>query len=243
MTTPMLSARRTISKRATPTTEGEQRFRLSGVPWASYVAIGEALRDWPIRITYDRGELEFMTTSRPHERGKSLWGRLVDALTEELNIDVSCGGSMTFQREDLEKGFEPDNCNWIQHERQMRDKYTYDSKTDPPPDLGLEVEVSTSALDRMSIFAAVGMPEVWRWDGETVHVHLLGPDGNYVESEYSRAIPFLRVQELVRFVNMRTRLSDTAIVRAFRMWVREQQARGWPANGKKKPKPKRQRKS
>ncbi len=210
---------------------GEQRFRLSGVPWSSYMAIGEALRDWPIRITYDRGEIEFMTTARPHERGKSLWRRLIDVLTEEMNIDVTSGGSMTFQREDLEKGFENDECYWIEHESQMRDRDTYDSKSDPPPDLSLEIEVSRSALDRMAIFAAMRIPEVWRWDGETIHIHLLGPDGKYVDSTRSRAFPFLPVHELVRFIKMRHRLSDTAIVQAFRKWVREQKAEGWPKQG------------
>jgi Uma2 family endonuclease len=200
------------------------------------VAIGEALRDWPIRITYDRGEMEFTTTSSKHERGGHLWGRLVCVLTEELNINMEAGGGMTFQREDLERGFEPDECYWIEHEPQMRHKDSYDSKTDPPPDLALEVEITRSALNRMSIYAAMRIPEVWRWDGKKIHIHVLSGDSQYVESAQSRAFPFLPVQELVRFVNMRNQLGTTALVRAFRAWVREQQAKGWRDQDKPKSK-------
>lgn len=241
MTTQISSARRTAPRRAAKSTDSEQRFRLSGVPWSSYVAIGDALRDWPIRMTYDHGELEFMTTSRKHERGGHIWGRLVCALTEELSIDMESGGGMTFQREDLERGFEPDECYWIEHELQMRHKDSYDSKTDPPPDLALEIEVSRSALDRMAIYAAFRVPEVWRWDGKTIHVHVLDAAGQYAESTKSRAFPFLPVNELARFVNMRNQLGTTALVRAFREWVRDQQAKGWPKHEKNHGKSKRTR--
>lgn len=203
---------------------GEQRFRLSGVTWAGYVAIGNAIGECPIRLTYDRGELEFMTTPREHERSKSILGRLVEAVTEEMDIDIAAGGSMTFQREDLDRGMEPDECYWIQSESLVRGKDNLDLYRDPPPDLALEAEVSRSLLDRMGILAALRVPEVWRYDGEKVHVHLLGPDGKYVESDRSRVFPFLPVHELARFIQMRSTMSDTAIIRAFREWVREHKA-------------------
>jgi Uma2 family endonuclease len=121
----------------------------------------------------------------------------------------------------------------------MRHKDTYDAKTDPPPDLGLEVEVSRSALDRMQIFAAMKIPEIWRWDGQTIHVPLFGADGLYHESTHSRAFPFLEVRQLVQFVEARSELGTTALIQDFRKWVREQQAKGWPASEKKSRKTKR----
>ena len=107
----------------------------------------------------------------------------------------------------------------------MRGRIDYNPDNDPPPDLGLEIEVSRGVLNRLGIMAAFGVPEVWRFD----RVLLLGPDGQYHEGKRGRAFPFLPVVELVRFVHLWATLSDTAIVRAFRAWVREQKGRHWPS--------------
>src|SRR5437868_3175450 len=90
------------------------------VNWAGYVAIGEAVRDRPIRMTYYRGRLEIMVNSLEHEWANNLLARIVEALTEELNIDIHSGGSTTFRDEELDAGLEPDECYWIEHEEQMR---------------------------------------------------------------------------------------------------------------------------
>ena len=118
-----------------------------------------------VRLTYDRGELELMTVSHRHENHKHLLGVLLMVVAEELGIENHAAGSMTFKREDLDRGLEPDECYWIEHEPQMRSKEDYDQQNDPPPDLVLEVEVSCSVLDRLGIYAALKVPEVWRWDG------------------------------------------------------------------------------
>ena len=109
----------------------------------------------------------------------------------------------------------------------MRGKDAIDLRRDPPPDLVIEVEVARSALNRLEIYAALGAPEVWRFDGERLHVHLLGEGGTYAESERSKAFPFLRPAELVRFVEQRKALGEVTLLRAFREWVAEQQASGW----------------
>src|ERR1700732_2756912 len=116
----------------------EQRFRISAVPWEGYVLIGKVFADRHIRITYDRGELEIMTTSVAHERDKSLLARFVETLTLEMDIDIMSGGMTTLDREDLERGLEGDEIWWIQHEPQVR--HLRDIKLDrqPPPDLALE---------------------------------------------------------------------------------------------------------
>jgi Uma2 family endonuclease len=206
----------------------EQRFRLSAVPWDAYVKIGEAIGERPIRINYDRGELEIMTVSPEHERNKKLLGRLIEALTEEMEIDVASGGSMTFQREDLLRGMEPDDCYWIANEPAVRGRIDIDFETDPPPDLALETEITRSVLDRLGILAALRVPEVWRWNGETLRVLLLSTEGKYVESEQSKAFPFLPIAELAKFLTQ-TELSETQMIRKFRAWVREQNAGGWQA--------------
>ena len=215
----------------TTTTPSEQRFLLGGLEYRRYVAIADAIGEQPIRLTYDRGRLELMTVSREHERYRHLLATFVVEVAVAMEIETAVGGMMTFRREDLDRGFEHDECWWIQHELQMRGRIDYDPDNDPPPDLGLEIEVSRSVLNRLSLMAALRVPEIWRFDGATLRVLLLGADGEYHASPTSRAFPFLPVAELARFVGLWTTLGDTAIVSAFREWVREQKAQGWPAAG------------
>jgi Uma2 family endonuclease len=205
---------------APPRHDDEQRFVLHDVSWASYLAIGQLFADRPaLRLTYNRGTLEFMTTSPRHECYKHWLGRFLETVAEELNKPIAPGGSMTFQREDLDRGFEPDNCYWIENERAMRGKLTWEPTTDPAPDLMIEIEVSRSALPRMRIFAAFRIPEVWCYDGEELRIHLLHPDGTYQRSERSLAFPSIPVQELVRFFPTDT-IDYLSAVAAVRAWVR-----------------------
>src|SRR5262245_4764115 len=117
----------------------EERQRFSQVPWKEYVAYCDSLGERHIRVTYDRGEMEVMTTSSRHENRKTLLRRLVEALTEEMSIDIAGYGSMTHRREDLERGLEGDECYWIAHESAVRGKIDLDLENDPPPDLFLEI--------------------------------------------------------------------------------------------------------
>jgi Uma2 family endonuclease len=206
----------------------EQRFVIDGIPYASYVQISDALPDRGIRITYDGGRLELMTTSKEHELYDRSLARLLDLLVLELNMEIDYGGRMTFRKEEVEKGLETDNCFWIQNELNMRGKTTFDPVIDPPPDLALEIEVSRSVLSRLDILAALRVPEVWRYDGKTIIILLLNATGQYEPSARSKAFPFLPVQELVRFLNMRATMGQTQIARTFLDWVRQQVAAGWP---------------
>jgi Uma2 family endonuclease len=222
---------------ATTTIPQEQRVTLSCVTWEAYIGIGEYLRDQPIRMTYDRGRLEIMTTSREHERAKKLLARIVEALIDELDIEVEDGGSTTFRREDLERGLEADDCYWIEHASAMAGKDGYDPDIDPPPDLALEVEISRNVINRLPIYASLGIPEVWRYDGTAVQVLNLQPNGTYERSESSRIFPQLPIAELSRFLDQRSSMNVTPLIRGFREWVREQQETGWRAKkprGRKK---------
>lgn len=132
-------------------TPAEQRLRLSCVPWEAYSAFTNLLDDRPLRVTYDRGEMEIRTTSMRHENRKTVLGRMVHSLAIELNIDILSGGSTTLRREDLLCALEPDECYWIENEPLVRGREDVDLETDPPPDLALEIEITRSALDRLSI--------------------------------------------------------------------------------------------
>jgi Uma2 family endonuclease len=205
---------------------GEQRLVLEAVSWDQYEAIGEVFRDRPsLRLTYDRGRLEFMTTSPEHERNKRWLGRLVETMAEEFGKPIAPCGSPTFKQEILDRGFEPDECFWIAHELHMRGKLTWDPEQDPPPDLILEIEVSRTAVDRMGIFAAFRVPEVWRYNGETIRVFLLGTDGKYAESATSPTFPGVPLKELVRFVQPNPSQDYLSVVRSFRTWLQEHLAK------------------
>jgi Uma2 family endonuclease len=214
----------------------EQRLLLSLVSWEKYEQLAAWFEGRHVRLTYDRGDLEVMTLSHEHEYDKHLLGALVMMLAYQLDIDIHSAGSMTFKREDLDRGLEPDECYWIEHEPQMRGKRQYDQHKDPPPDLVLEVEITRGALNRMGIYAALKVPEVWRWDGERLHFCLLRK-GKYVEAPSSRSFPMLAAGEIVRFLQMHRTLGETKLLRAFSQWVREQQEQGWPTAPAKPPGP------
>ncbi len=202
-----------------------QKLVLGGVSWLSYERLLRALDDRHLRITYDRGALEIMTLSPQHEHFKHLLAYLVMISVEELGWNMAGFGSMTFKRR--RRGLEPDECFWIQSEPLVRGKDRIDLRCDPPPDLVLEIDVTHSSLDRLSIYAALGVPEVWRFDGTRLQVYLLGPDGRHAEADHSRAFPFLPLTELTRFLAARSNQGETDLARQFRAWVRERVAANW----------------
>jgi Uma2 family endonuclease len=206
---------------------GEQQLILRDFDWEAYEGLLSALDDRPVRLTYDGGNVELMTLSHRHERYSSLLGRFVEILTDELDVPFHIGGSTTFSRKDLGSGLKPDRCYWLESEPLVRDKEEIDLTMDPPPDLALEIDVSRSSLNRMRIYAALGVPEVWRFDGTTLRVYLLQAEGEYLESERSRHFPFLPPADMVAFVERRTQMDDNGLFRLFRQWVRDQIARGW----------------
>jgi Uma2 family endonuclease len=204
----------------------EQRVRLSFVDWPAYVAFTDALGEQHVRVTYADGEMEIMTIGSEHERGKKRLAALAEALAEELDVEIEPRGSMTFRREDLLRGMEPDECYWIAHASVMCGREDYDATRDPPPDLGMEVEITQSTLDRMEIYAKLKIPEVWCWDGETLRFYGLAR-GRYAEISHSRAFPQVRAEDLLPFLVIKAGVSHSSAVKAFRKWVRERIAEGW----------------
>jgi Uma2 family endonuclease len=171
-------------------------------------------------LTYDRGNLEIMPPSPYHERYKKILARLVEEMTLELNIPIVSGGSTTFRREDLERGLEPDECYYVRHEAEARETREVDLTRDPPPDLVIEMDYTAHLINRIPIYAALGVPEVWRYDLRRFQCLLLDAGGEYRPSDKSLAFPFLPLQELERFLIRRTGLGGTQLLREFRDWVR-----------------------
>lgn len=198
----------------------ERRVVLTGVSWATYERLLGDLKDSSSpRLTFDRGVLEVMSPSAEHEESNRTIALLVEVLAEEFGLDVRDLGSTTFKREDLERGFEPDSCFYVQNEARMRGRREVDLTTDPPPDLVVEVDITSPSLKKFPIYASMGVPEIWRYDGRAVMIYRLEGDG-YDETDESTALPRVTGGDLSRFVRESESAGRREWLRGVRAWAR-----------------------
>ncbi|MGH7135627.1 MAG: Uma2 family endonuclease [Pirellulales bacterium] len=200
---------------------GEERIVLSGIPWETYERLRENEDNWHVRMAYDNGRLELMSPSPSHEVITKLIAQMIEAFTEEMGIERRSLRSTTWKRRELGKGCEADECYYILNHHRVRSRLDVDLSVDPPPDLVVETEVSRSAVQRMRIYAALGVPEIWRWRKKGLTAYSLSADRKYVECEHSLNLPMLRVKDLEPFLDFELAASETTWVRKFRAWVRE----------------------
>jgi len=193
----------------------ETRTVLENVRWDTFVELAEQRRGSVPRMTYDEGVLELMSPRRQHENIGRLIGRLLETYTEVLRIEIQSVASTTFKRKDLKKAFEADESYYIKHAELIRPKEEVDLAIDPPPDLVIEVEITSSAIAKLKLFAAMGVPEVWRHDGERLEMHCL-QDGNYELTDSSKALLGLSAATIDTFLKKRFILGETALIREFR---------------------------
>jgi Uma2 family endonuclease len=205
---------------ATAVTHGETRTVLRSVSWATYEALLAETDRAGTRLTYDRGVLEIMSPSREHERFKTLFGRMIETMTEELGIAISSAGSTTLKSQLRERGVEADECYFVANEPRVRDHDDLDLEHDPPPDLAIEVDITESAVDQLGIYGALAVPEVWIYDGDAIRVHQLQDDGTYARRDRSVAFPFLPLDQVQRFLEQRNATDETTWIRTFRDWIR-----------------------
>ena len=193
---------------------------LRDASWHEYVKLRDAPEMRNVRMTFDRGNLELMSPTKLHERLGYLIGRCIDVWTEEKSIPVQGCRATTFRRADLLRGLEPDNCYYIEHEPAVRERDELDLAIDPPPDLAVEVDVTNRSLDRFSIYAALGVPEVWRWSNEAVQILRLNPQRQYCEARESTALPGFPADRMVEMIGRRTTADETSLIREFRVVCR-----------------------
>jgi Uma2 family endonuclease len=199
--------------------EGEQRVVLNGVSYELYKRICEEVGEQPVRLSFSDESLEIMNTKRPHGHFRKILSMLVEATLRERKTPMWPGGMMTFQRDELEKGFEPDDCWWIASASKVSENIDFDSAKDPPPDLAIEVEITSSLIHRIGIYAAMGVPEVWRFNGKKLRFCLLQSDGTYADSETSRSFPFLKPRDLMPFLLPEKPEDATTRINAFVEWL------------------------
>jgi Uma2 family endonuclease len=206
-----------------------QKLILDNVSWNEYTRLLRSFEGRHLRLTYDRGRLEIMTLSHQHENLGSFLGRLVVVLTEELNLPIKGGGSTTFRKKKKLKGLEADDCYWIAHEADARGKKEIKLGIDPPPDLALEVDITRSSMNRMRIYAAIKVPEVWRHDRNGLAFLVLNALGKYDSVAVSPTFPVpIAPADLMPFIALRDQMDENAVIRQFRAWIRAKLAANQP---------------
>ena len=199
---------------------GEQRVILQNISWQLFEALlAELGENRSSRLAYDRGTLEIMTPLLLHEQSKRLIENMIMILVEELNLTVKSLGSMTCRREDLERGIEPDSGFYIQNEPLVRTQEQIDLNQNPPPDLILEVDFSSSSLNKTPIYLALGVPEVWRYAEGELQIKLLR--GQYIPSTTSPTFANLPLTDIPQFLAQSNQVGEAQMLRRFRNWVRE----------------------
>ena len=193
----------------------EMRTVLDNIRWETFVELAEQRRGSVPRMTFDNGVLELMSPRRQHESIGSLIGRLVETYTEVKGIEIQSVASTTFKRKDLQKAFEADESYYIHHAEQIRPKEEIDLAIDPPPDLVIEVEITSSAIRKLRLFAAMGVPEVWRHDGERLQMFALRDD-QYESIDSSNSLPGLNATTINLILNKRFDFGETFLLREFR---------------------------
>lgn len=197
-----------------------QRLLLRDVTWQEFETILEELGDHRgARLAYDNGRLEMMMPLPEHEDDKEIIGDLIKALLEELDIEFRSLGSTTFKKAQTQ-GLEPDQCFYIQNEAAIRGKKRIDLMVDPPPDLAIEIDVTSRT--HPSIYEALGVPELWQFEQGRMQINVL-QGGSYalaVESPNFRGLPLGEV--LPYYLAESKTIGRNKVLRAFRLWVQEQ---------------------
>lgn len=197
-----------------------QRIILTDVNWSNFEEILQELGEKRAsKVAYFQNKLEIRMPLPEHEFDKEILGDMVKILLEELEVERECYGSTTFKRKDMEAGIEPDNCFYIQNYRLMIGKRRLDLTVDPPPDLAIEVDVTSKT--QLSAYEALGVAELWLFSQGSLRINVL-QGGQYVESSFSPIFPNLPIIEGVsQFVEMSLKQGSSAALRAFRKWARE----------------------
>ncbi|WP_414527131.1 Uma2 family endonuclease [Nodularia chucula] len=171
------------------------------------------------RIAYDCGILEIMTPLPEHEYYKKTLSIAIEDIALELDLKYESYGSTTWKQQSRMAGLEPDDCFYFQNEAAIRGKLDLDLNQDPPPDLALEIDVTSKSLNRLPIYARLGVPEVWCYDSGELKIYLL-QNGEYIESETSLVFPSLPIRELPRLIEEYRTEGRRAMRKAVRDWVK-----------------------
>lgn len=201
--------------RPRPDEDLARRVTLHNVPWSLYGQLLELTGNGLPRMTYDRGTLEMETPSKRHEVLKWIVGRFVEAYAEAEGIEYEAVGSTTWRRESAAGGLEADEAYYIQSYAAVQGREA-EPETDPLPDLAIEIDLSPPEVDKASVYARLGVPEIWRWRDGRLAVLVRTADDRYTEHQTSIALPAFPLEQLADAVLAYPRVPAAQSVAAFR---------------------------
>ncbi len=198
---------------------------LSNVAWETYARFIEENMNKirSPRFYYEEGNLLIMSVSPEHEEAKDTIVYLINLLTEEFQINARSFGSTTYTKDNIKRGFEPDSCFYFENESKMRGVKRLDMTVQPAPDLIIEVDITSLSTFRQHIFAAFGVPEIWRFDGEQIEILKL-ENGKYISIANSLSLPLVTPEKLTGFIKESQTVSRLEWINKVRTWAREVKA-------------------
>lgn len=215
-----MNANTIIAPTPNPQIAVERLVVLEGVSWQTFKALLADIGDSRAsRIAYDRGILEIRMPLTEHEEPKRLIENFIEVIIDELELEARSLGALLLEREDLTRAVEPDSCFYIQNESIVRGK-SIQLPEDPPPDLVVESDYTSSSLNKFTIYASIGVPELWRYRQQTLEVYQLVGD-NYELAATSIAFPFLPIAEVPNFIEQSKTIGQRTAVRLFRQRIQE----------------------
>ena len=197
-----------------------KQLLLKDVSWHQYQDILANLgENRSARISYSNGMLEIMVPLPEHEDDKVIIGNLVEAILEEMDVEFRSLGSTTFENKAMATALEPDDCFYIQNEAAVRGKKRLDLTVDPPPDLAIEIDITSRT--RLATYENLGVPELWRYNGSKLEINILQAD-KYIESNQSLNFPSLPIAEVIpQYLEQSKVIGRNATMKLFRSWLRE----------------------
>jgi Uma2 family endonuclease len=204
--------------------QAENYLILHPISWETFGRMSEELRESPSQhLTYSEGYLQIMSPLMEHENNNWFISRLIFMMAEEWDLNIKSVGSLTLKRDDIQKGVEPDACFYLQNELKIRNKQHIDlNEGDNPPDLVIEIDITPGSLDKFPIYGALGVPEIWRYDGNKLRFYGLDQETQgYQEMGHSLAFPLLDIRLIPHWLEQRFIIGETATLKQIRQWVRD----------------------
>lgn len=204
---------------APPLLIGEQRVVFRDITWQDYQQLLKIFGDKrAATLIFDRGTLEITMPLEEHEFSARLIEFLIRILVRELGLKIKTMGSTTLERSDLNRGAEPDNAYYIQNQPLVAGR-TVDLATDPPPDLVVEIDITHTDINKPALYASMGVPEFWRYDGREWRIYQL-ENSEYLEVSVSPTFPILPKSKLYEFLAA-AQIDEVEAEVNFRNWVKE----------------------
>lgn len=196
---------------------------LNNISWDTFNNLLQELGDKRSqRLTYYLGTLEIMSPLGEHENNNRFIESLIFVIADELNLNLKKFGSLTLKSNQQKQGVEPDSCYYLQNESLVRNKQHIDLTIDPPPDLVLEIDLTSSSLNKLPIYATLKIPEIWRYDGKNLTIFVLEKEENkYKKINKSPGFPWLDLAIIPELINQSLKQGETATLKQFRQWIKD----------------------